>query len=174
MLSSVVCRVQVALKMKKKGIAVRAGDHVPYVITKDDSVSSFAQRAYDPDAVRQVCLRSHSLAAVLTPTLWQSCPTTICQSINHLVRSMRRVSDSARVRRRRTGSWRWIRSGTWSRSCTLSCRASALSSRAPTRGAWPSVWASKPPSSTSLRPLAALTASPSSRSKLPRSCFAAL
>ena len=30
---------------------MRAGDYVPYVICKDDSVTSFAQRAWDPDSV---------------------------------------------------------------------------------------------------------------------------
>jgi len=43
--------VQVALKMKAQGKPMRAGDHIPYVICADPSVSSFAQRAHDPEAV---------------------------------------------------------------------------------------------------------------------------
>ncbi|KAK9761960.1 DNA-directed DNA polymerase alpha catalytic subunit pol1 [Basidiobolus ranarum] len=48
--------VQVALRMKSKGISIRAGDTVPFVICKisDDSSntkSSYAERAYHPDDV---------------------------------------------------------------------------------------------------------------------------
>jgi len=43
--------VQVALKMKAQGKPMRAGDHVPYVICADPNVTSFAQRAHDPEVV---------------------------------------------------------------------------------------------------------------------------
>lgn len=43
--------VQAAMRMKAKGIPMRAGDHVPYVICQDASVTSFAQRAWDPESV---------------------------------------------------------------------------------------------------------------------------
>ncbi|KAI3654051.1 hypothetical protein MP228_000770 [Amoeboaphelidium protococcarum] len=44
--------VQVALKLKKKGIIMKAGETVPYVICKDeDMTKSFALRAYHPDDV---------------------------------------------------------------------------------------------------------------------------
>ncbi len=45
---------QVALKMKKQGIAIRAGDHIAYVICADDSQASYAQRAWSPADVHQV------------------------------------------------------------------------------------------------------------------------
>ncbi len=45
---------QVALKMKKQGIAIRAGDHIAYVICADDALASYAQRAWAPADVHQV------------------------------------------------------------------------------------------------------------------------
>lgn len=45
--------VQVALKMKQAGNPVRAGDHIPYVVTADPSVTSFAQRAFHPADVEK-------------------------------------------------------------------------------------------------------------------------
>jgi DNA polymerase alpha subunit A len=45
--------VQVALKLHAQGKPMRAGDHVPYVITADPNIQSFAQRAQDPEAVEQ-------------------------------------------------------------------------------------------------------------------------
>ncbi|KAG0046869.1 DNA-directed DNA polymerase alpha catalytic subunit pol1 [Gryganskiella cystojenkinii] len=50
--------VQVALRMKSKGISVRAGDTVPYVICIHDGTTApskggYAERAYHPDEVRQ-------------------------------------------------------------------------------------------------------------------------
>ncbi|KAJ1491739.1 hypothetical protein T484DRAFT_1932601, partial [Baffinella frigidus] len=45
--------VQVALKMKVAGHPVRSGDHIPYVITSDPSVSSFSQRARHPTDVEK-------------------------------------------------------------------------------------------------------------------------
>ncbi|KAG0300532.1 DNA-directed DNA polymerase alpha catalytic subunit pol1 [Dissophora globulifera] len=49
--------VQVALRLKRKGISVRAGDTVPYVICLDESSptakGSYAERAYHPDEVMQ-------------------------------------------------------------------------------------------------------------------------
>lgn len=49
--------VQVALRLKSKGMSVRAGDTVPYVIcVHKDSLTpkgSYAERAYHPDEVLQ-------------------------------------------------------------------------------------------------------------------------
>ena len=49
--------VQVALRLKRKGISVRAGDTVPYVICVHDdtpvSKGGYADRAYHPDEVTQ-------------------------------------------------------------------------------------------------------------------------
>eukprot|EP00960_Hanusia_phi_P020062 592676-Hanusia_phi.AAC.2 len=45
--------VQVALKMKERGRPVRAGDHIPYVICADPSITMFAQRAHDPEVVEE-------------------------------------------------------------------------------------------------------------------------
>ncbi|KAF9923095.1 DNA polymerase alpha catalytic subunit [Linnemannia zychae] len=49
--------VQVALRLKRKGISVRAGDTVPYVICVHDdapvSKGGYADRAYHPDEVMQ-------------------------------------------------------------------------------------------------------------------------
>jgi hypothetical protein len=42
---------QAAIRMKAKGVPMRAGDHVPYVICADASATSFAQRAWDPESV---------------------------------------------------------------------------------------------------------------------------
>ncbi|KAF9116488.1 DNA polymerase alpha catalytic subunit [Mortierella sp. AM989] len=47
--------VQVALRLKRKGISIRAGDTVPYVICIDENSptqrGSYAERAYHPDEV---------------------------------------------------------------------------------------------------------------------------
>ncbi|KAI1317643.1 DNA-directed DNA polymerase alpha catalytic subunit pol1 [Mortierella claussenii] len=49
--------VQVALRLKRKGISVRTGETVPYVICVDGNAStqkgSYAERAYHPDEVQQ-------------------------------------------------------------------------------------------------------------------------
>ncbi|GJJ73079.1 DNA polymerase alpha subunit A [Entomortierella parvispora] len=48
--------VQVALRLKSKGISIRAGDTVPYVICIHDNTppkGSYAERAYHPDEVTQ-------------------------------------------------------------------------------------------------------------------------
>ena len=41
--------VQVALRMIERGIPVRPGNEIPYIITKNESVKSYAQRARHPD-----------------------------------------------------------------------------------------------------------------------------
>ena len=40
--------------MKQGGVAVRAGDHVAYVICAEEGVASYAQRAWAPADVEQV------------------------------------------------------------------------------------------------------------------------
>ena len=46
--------VQVALRLKQKGLSVRVGDTVPYVICQDeDMTKSYALRAYHPDDVKK-------------------------------------------------------------------------------------------------------------------------
>lgn len=50
--------VQVALRLKKRGISIRAGDTVPYVIctaegVADGTKTGFAERAYHPDDVKR-------------------------------------------------------------------------------------------------------------------------
>jgi hypothetical protein len=40
--------------MKKQGIAIRAGDHIAYVICADEAQASYAQRAWSPADVHQV------------------------------------------------------------------------------------------------------------------------
>ncbi|RUS21275.1 DNA polymerase family B-domain-containing protein [Endogone sp. FLAS-F59071] len=48
--------VQVALRLKKRGISIRAGDTVPYAICTAEGVvdgTKFAERAYHPDDVRR-------------------------------------------------------------------------------------------------------------------------
>jgi hypothetical protein len=49
--------VQVALRLKSKGISIRAGDTVPYVICIHEGTpapkGSYAERAYHPDEVTQ-------------------------------------------------------------------------------------------------------------------------
>lgn len=60
--------------MKKQGIAIRAGDHIAYVICADDALASYAQRAWSPADVHQVAWISTPIPSIVirllcSPTL---------------------------------------------------------------------------------------------------------
>ncbi|OUM67505.1 hypothetical protein PIROE2DRAFT_32893, partial [Piromyces sp. E2] len=44
--------VQVALRLKARGIGCHAGDTIQYIICKDDNKKSYAERAYHPDELK--------------------------------------------------------------------------------------------------------------------------
>jgi DNA polymerase alpha subunit A len=68
--------VQVALRMKAQGKPMRAGDHVPYVICKDDNQPSFAMRAQDPavvEAMKYSLDKSWYMESQLHPVVSRIC-----------------------------------------------------------------------------------------------------